>query len=135
MTDLAALAAPLLRATARARSLKDATLVIKLGGSAMEDPVATAGTLDAIAALHQLGLRLILVHGGGKTIDRAMLEAGIEPRKIHGRRCTDDATLEIVVEVLGNTAMYILGELDERGVGAFTMHEAELMPVQGQKLI
>ena len=43
---------------------------------------------------------LVLVHGGGKPIDRAMAEAGLRPRKVQGRRYTDDATLAIVVRVL-----------------------------------
>ena len=42
----------------------------------------------------------MLVHGGGKPIDRAMAEAGLTPKKVAGRRYTDDATLEIVVRVL-----------------------------------
>ena len=116
MTDLASLATPLLRATARARSLKDATLVIKLGGSAMEDPTAFDGTLDAVAAIHQLGLRMILVHGGGKAIDRAMTEAGLTPRKILGRRYTDEETLDIVFRVLVKISEDIVAELTGRDV-------------------
>ncbi len=116
MTDLASLAAPLLHATARARSLNDAPLVIKLGGSAMEDPAATAGTLDSIAVLHQLGLPLILVHGGGKAIDRAMTEAGIEVRKVLGRRYTDPATLEVVCQVLWQISQDLCAKLIERDV-------------------
>ena len=47
-----------------------------------------------------VGMRPVLVHGGGKPIDRAMAEAGLVPRKVLGRRYTDDATLDIVVRVL-----------------------------------
>ncbi|HET6576100.1 MAG TPA: acetylglutamate kinase [Fimbriiglobus sp.] len=90
----------LLRATCRARALRGQALVVKLGGSAMEDPAATRGTLESVVALQTLGVRLVLVHGGGKPIDRAMAAAGLEPRKVAGRRYTDDATLKIVVEVL-----------------------------------
>src|SRR5205085_7448970 len=49
---------------------------------------------------HTLGVGVVLVHGGGKPIDRAMTEAGLTPKKVAGRRYTDDATLEIVVRVL-----------------------------------
>ena len=45
-------------------------------------------------------MRPVLVHGGGKPIDRAMAAAGLKPRKVQGRRYTDDATLDIVVRVL-----------------------------------
>lgn len=90
----------LLQATARARSLRGRVLVVKLGGSAMEDPAATRGTLQSVVALQTLGVRLVLVHGGGKPIDRAMEAAGLTPKKVAGRRYTDEATLEIVVRVL-----------------------------------
>jgi acetylglutamate kinase len=90
----------LLRAAARARQLRGRTLVVKLGGSAIEDPAATEGTLEAIVCLQMLGVRMVLVHGGGKAIDRAMAEAGLTPWKVAGRRYTDDAALAIVVRVL-----------------------------------
>src|SRR3954464_11824518 len=90
----------LLRAAARARSLRGRTIVVKLGGSAMEDPGATRGTLEAVVALQTLGVRQVLVHGGGKPIDRARAAAGIEPRKVAGRRYTDEATLIVVARVL-----------------------------------
>lgn len=134
MTELATLATPLLRATAKARTLANATLVIKLGGSAMEDPVATAGTLDSIAALHQLGLRTVILHGGGKPIDRAMAAEGIEVKKVQGRRYTDEATLQIVVAVLGEIAEGLADELEKRGIAGFPMHDPEVMPVQGERL-
>jgi acetylglutamate kinase len=50
--------------------------------------------------METVGMRPILVHGGGKPIDRAMAAAGLKPRKVQGRRYTDEATLEIVVRVL-----------------------------------
>jgi acetylglutamate kinase len=52
--------------------------------------------------METVGMRPILVHGGGKPIDRAMAAAGLVPRKVRGRRYTDEATLEIVVRVLLN---------------------------------
>ncbi len=105
----------LTKAAARARSLRGRVTVVKLGGSALEDPAATRGTLDCLAALDTLGVRLVVVHGGGKPIDRAMAAANIEPVKILGRRYTDDATLEIVVRVLGEINADIVGRLRELG--------------------
>ncbi len=75
-------------------------VVVKLGGSAMEDPAATDACLRSVAVLHLLGVPVVLVHGGGKPIDRAMAEAGLTPKKVAGRRYTDEATLAIVVRVL-----------------------------------
>lgn len=79
---------------------RDHPVVVKLGGSAMEDPIATEACLKSVAALSKLRVPLVLVHGGGKAIDRAMAEAGLTPKKVAGRRYTDDATLKIVVHVL-----------------------------------
>lgn len=79
---------------------RDRPVVVKLGGSAMEDPAATDTCLRSVAVLHQLGVPLVLVHGGGKPIDRAMADAGLVPKKVAGRRYTDAATLKIVVKVL-----------------------------------
>ena len=104
-------AGALLMAAARARALRDRVTVVKLGGSALEDPATAAGTLESLAALHTLGVPLVVVHGGGKPIDRAMAEAGIESVKIQGRRFTDDATLEIVVRVLGEVNESIVNRL------------------------
>jgi acetylglutamate kinase len=75
-------------------------VVVKLGGSAMEDPAATDACLRSVATLNALGIPLVVVHGGGKPIDRAMADAGLTPKKVAGRRYTDDAILEIVVRVL-----------------------------------
>jgi acetylglutamate kinase len=87
-------------AVARVAQHRARPVVVKLGGSAMEDPAATDSCLRSVATLNALGVPLVLVHGGGKPIDRAMAEAGLVPKKVAGRRYTDDATLDIVVRVL-----------------------------------
>ena len=106
----------LLQIADRLRQLKGRAVVVKLGGSALEEPAATRGMLDAVAALHRLGVKLILIHGGGKPIDRAMESAGLKPVKILGRRYTDEATLEIVVRVLHDINRTLMTQLAERGV-------------------
>src|SRR5262245_8706204 len=90
----------LIEAVGYIRTFRDCQTVIKLGGSAMEDPEALRATLQSVVCLATVGLRPVLVHGGGKPMDRAMSEAGLKPRKIQGRRYTDDETLGIVVRVL-----------------------------------
>ena len=95
-------------------------VVVKLGGSAMEDPAATDACLRSVATLNKLGVPLVLVHGGGKPIDRAMAEAGLVPKKVAGRRYTDDATLAIVVRVLKDEINAgLVAKLRELGVDAF----------------
>jgi acetylglutamate kinase len=76
-------------------------VVVKLGGSAMEAPAALEATIQDLVVMQALGQKLVVVHGGGKAIDRALDQAGIEPKKIAGRRVTDEKTLETVVRVLG----------------------------------
>ncbi len=99
----------------RLRTVQGRAVVVKLGGSAMELPAATTGMIQAVAALQTLGVKLILVHGGGKPIDRAMESAGLRPVKIQGRRYTDEATLEIVVRVLYEINDSLVGQFTERG--------------------
>ncbi len=128
----------LLRAASRARELRGRVLVVKLGGSAMEDPAATRGTLESVVALQTLGVRLVLVHGGGKPIDRAMAAAGLEPKKVAGRRYTDGKTLEIVVRVLGELNAGVVRQLREWGGGA-TGYDADPanfreFPITGDRL-
>jgi acetylglutamate kinase len=90
----------LIEALSYIRQFRDRVIVIKLGGSAMEEPAALTATLQDVVFMATVGLRPVLVHGGGKPIDRAMAAAGLQPRKVQGRRYTDDQTLDIVVRVL-----------------------------------
>ncbi|HXD88218.1 MAG TPA: acetylglutamate kinase [Urbifossiella sp.] len=87
-------------AVERLARYRDQTAVVKLGGSAMEDPAATDACLRSVAVLNRVGIPIVLVHGGGKPIDRAMAEAGLTPKKVAGRRYTDDAALAVVVRIL-----------------------------------
>src|SRR5947208_11429898 len=100
MNDAIRKAEVLIEALGYIRRFRNRLTVIKLGGSAMEDADALRATLQDVVFMATVGLRPILVHGGGKPIDRAMAATGLEPRKIRGRRYTDDATLAIVVRVL-----------------------------------
>ena len=80
--------------------------VIKLGGSVMEDPEALRALLVDIVFMQTVGMRPVVVHGGGKAITHAMETAGLTPRFVQGRRYTDDATLEIVARVLAEEINY-----------------------------
>jgi acetylglutamate kinase len=74
--------------------------VIKLGGSVMEDPESLRALLVDVVFMQTVGMRPVLVHGGGKAITVAMEHAGLTPQWVKGRRYTDDPTLEIVARVL-----------------------------------
>lgn len=93
--------------------------VIKLGGSLLDDAARRAQVLRGAAKAWKRGEQLVLVHGGGKHIDAHLQRLGI-PKKTHaGLRITDDATLEIVVAVLGGVVNKMLvSELARLGVKA-----------------
>ncbi len=82
------------------REFRDRYVVIKLGGSALEDPESVRSFLTDVIFLETVGMRPVVIHGGGKDISRAMEEAGIEPRWVQGRRYTDFDTLNIAAKVL-----------------------------------
>jgi len=82
------------------RQFRGKITVIKLGGSVMEDARAMTHLLLDVVFMETVGMRPVIVHGGGAAISRAMSEAGLEPRFVQGRRYTDDAALSIVERVL-----------------------------------
>jgi acetylglutamate kinase len=82
------------------RRFRDKITVIKLGGSVMENLTSLRHLLIDIVFMETVGMRPVVVHGGGKPISRAMDAAGIKPQFIQGRRYTDAASLEIVERVL-----------------------------------
>ncbi len=117
------------------RALGSRPIVIKLGGSAMEDPGCTRGTLLSVVTLQSFGVPIVLVHGGGKPIDRAMAEAGLTPVKVHGRRFTDAPTLEIVVKVLCEELNpSVLNLIQTLGGQATGFTSPDDFPVQGEQL-
>lgn len=78
------------------------TFVIKFGGSAMENPELVDSLLRDVVFLEAVGINPVLVHGGGKAINEAMKEAGLQPRFVGGLRVTDDAAISLVQRVLDN---------------------------------
>ncbi|MGH9883764.1 MAG: acetylglutamate kinase, partial [Pyrinomonadaceae bacterium] len=79
---------------------KGQTFVVKLSGKATEDHANLSSLAEELALLHQVGIRLCVIHGGGKQLSELASRMGVEQTIIDGRRVTDDATLEIVVRVL-----------------------------------
>jgi acetylglutamate kinase len=98
------------------RQFRGKITVIKLGGSVMDDQRAMTHLLLDIVFMETVGMRPVVVHGGGAAISRAMAEAGIEPRFVQGRRYTDDATLAIVERVLaGDVNQQLAAQIAELG--------------------
>ncbi|MFN6105519.1 MAG: acetylglutamate kinase, partial [Planctomycetaceae bacterium] len=99
----------LIEATRWIRRFRDRLVVIKLGGSALEDPEVVRNLLKDVVFMETVGVRLLLIHGGGKAINAAMKKSGIQPRFVQGRRYTDPETLEIVTQVLAGEICGDLG--------------------------
>ena len=71
------------------------TFVVKVSGKATEDQANLSSLAEELALLHQVGIRICVVHGGGKQLSDLASKLGIEQTIIEGRRVTDDATLEM----------------------------------------
>lgn len=135
MDDAIRKAEALIEALSYIRTFRDRLTVVKLGGSAMEDPDALRSTLEDVFFMETAGMRPILVHGGGKPIDRAMAASGLKPRKIMGRRYTDADTLGIVVQVLlQEINAGIVAQIRELGGRAIGLHSGALQALFGEKL-
>lgn len=118
-------ATTLVDAAARARIISETlpgiqrlhgqTVVIKYGGAAMTDDALKAAVMGDIALLHYVGIRPIVVHGGGPEISAMCLLLGIEPNFVDGMRVTDSETLRVTEMVLGQICKGIAQLLNEKG--------------------
>lgn len=98
---------------------KGKTFVVKLSGKATEDADNLASLAEELALLHQVGIRLCVVHGGGKQLSELASQMGVEQTIINGRRVTDDATLEMAKMIFaGKINTDILAALRQRGIEA-----------------
>ena len=135
MQDAIEKADVLIEALGWIRQLRDKVTVIKIGGSVLEDADALRHLLIDIVFMETVGMRPVVVHGGGAAISRAMDEAGIAPRFVQGRRCTDDATLGIVERVLSReTNEAIASRIEELGGRAMPLNFGTTNVLFGQRI-
>jgi len=101
------------------RRFKGKTFVVKLSGKVTEGHERLISLAEELALMHQVGIRLCVVHGGGKQLSDLAKLMGIEQTIIEGRRVTDDATLEMAKMIFaGKINTDILAALRHRGVEA-----------------
>ena len=125
----------LLEALTWIREFRGKITVIKLGGSVMEHPDIMSHLLLDVVFMETVGMRPVVVHGGGAAISRAMSTAGIEPRFVEGRRYTDDKTLAIVKEVLaGEINEGLARRIGELGGVAEPLNLRTKCVLQGERL-
>ncbi len=100
--EVTAKAKVLLEALPYIQDFRGSTFVVKYGGSFMDDPDPATRTRVAydIAFLAAAGINVVVVHGGGKAITKAMAASGLKPTFVNGMRVTDEATIAIVKKTL-----------------------------------
>jgi acetylglutamate kinase len=116
MQDVIKKADVLLEALPYMQRFRSSTFVIKYGGSFMDapDPKLRSGLAADIVFLEVAGINPVVVHGGGKAISRAMESAGVKPQFVHGLRVTDETSMAIVEDVLGNVINREIVELIQK---------------------
>jgi len=123
MQEAISKAAVLIEALPYIQGYRGKIIVIKLGGSVMDDPAAESDLLRDVVFLHTVGMQPIIVHGGGKEISKAMDEAGLEPSFVQGLRYTDERTLTLAEQVLcGSISKRITDALGSFGVEAIALN-------------
>jgi acetylglutamate kinase len=101
------------------RMYKGKVFVIKASGGVFGDPASTRALMEQVAILHQVGIRVVVVHGGGPQLTEVQQSLGVEAKMVAGRRVTDAKSIEITSMVLnGLVNTQILGICREVGINA-----------------
>ena len=125
----------LIEALSFIRQFKGKVVVIKLGGSLMEEDHSQRQLLNDVVFMATVGMCPILVHGGGKSVSAAMMAAGIEPVFVQGRRYTDEKTLLIAEQVLVNQInASIVESLNVLGAQAMGLHSLSSCVISARKI-
>lgn len=123
MDTAVAKAAVLTEALPYIRDFHGSVVLVKLGGSVMESEANLDSLMDDIAFMRVVGMKVVIVHGGGKAISKAIKESGHEPKFVDGLRVTDEAAMEIVRRTLNNVVNPdLVRRLQERGANARPIH-------------
>ena len=102
---------------------KGSVVLVKVGGSVMEVEENLDSLMNDIAFMRAVGIKVVIVHGGGKAISKAIKESGHEPLFVDGQRVTDEATMEIVRKTLNNVVNTdLVRRLQRKGVNARPLH-------------
>ena len=121
-------AATLIEALPYIQDFKGATVVVKVGGSVMESKEALDRLLADVAFMSTVGMKTVLVHGGGKAISRGMEKSGITPQFVQGLRVTCDKTMRVVEQVIKH-------EVNASVVRILHSHQINARPLHGDWII
>ncbi|NIV17627.1 MAG: acetylglutamate kinase [Woeseiaceae bacterium] len=98
--DRAIVVSALKHAAPYIRLFKGKTFVLKAGGEIFADPVQTSALMEQVGILHQVGIRVVLIHGGGPQSTELATALGLDTTFVEGRRVTDGASLDVATMVL-----------------------------------
>ena len=113
---------------------KGKTFVVKFSGKVTEDKANLASLAEELALLHQVGIRVCVIHGGGKQLTELAKKLGVVQTVIEGRRVTDDDTLELATMVFrGKINTDILASLRQRGIEAVGLSGVDGGVIKAQK--
>ena len=106
------------------RMYKNKIFVIKVGGAVFSDEASTRGLIEQVAILHQVGIKTVLVHGGGPQLDSLQATLGIDTRMVNGRRVTDQKSIDV-------TAMALNGLINTRILAICRALDVEAIGLSG----
>ena len=114
---------------------RDRLIVVKVGGSLMDDPNVLSDLVTDVVFMRTVGMKPVIVHGGGKAISEAMERRGLEVQFVQGRRYTDERTLTVVEHVLCNEINRRIVETAESlGATAMGLHTLGTGVLFGERL-
>ena len=128
MKELIAKASILVEALPFIQKFRNSLVVIKMGGSIMEDPELVRDAMCDVVLLEAIGIRPIVVHGGGKAISAELKKQDIPVKFVNGLRYTDERTISIVDDVLHNL---VNAQLVELGIQA----GGRMKAISGKKVL
>jgi acetylglutamate kinase len=118
------------------QSFKDKIVVVKFGGSAMVDKDTFQSVLQDMVFMKSIGMKPVIVHGGGPFISSEMEKRDKKPRFINGYRVTDKETLEIAIDVLTNQiGKLIINHINKMGAKGVCVWDENNSPIKARKLV
>jgi acetylglutamate kinase len=106
------------------RAYRDQVFVVKLGGDVLSEPETLDGVAGQLALLTSLGIRIVVVHGGGPQATALSRRLGLEPRLVAGRRITDDGALDVA-------KMVYAGQINVNLLAALRDHRVQAVGLSG----
>ena len=124
-------ASVLIEALPHIQRFRGETIIVKFGGSSMDNPDVVRDILEDVAFMSCVGMRPVIVHGGGKAINASMKKKGLQANFVKGLRVTDPATMEIVEQVLNREVNpELVAILNEFGCKARGIHGEDIIAVR-----